>query len=183
MEWMIRVRLEGLHRIVVGDEYAVPEIAGTARRALMPAAAPCANAWHLAGKFVQDAEDFVRVCTLGDFPHKHVPNHLRSSWVIDGSRVKKAGSRPEIESSYCIDSGWDSYRIDVPIPLKCVGMTVRRMSLPRVRYLRTADDLQLAWAESGTGPLLIQSGSWLAHLEHDLVSPVWRHWINFFSER
>jgi pimeloyl-ACP methyl ester carboxylesterase/DNA-binding CsgD family transcriptional regulator len=57
------------------------------------------------------------------------------------------------------------------------------MSLPRVRYLRTTDDLQLAWAESGSGPLLIQSGSWLAHLEHDLVSPVWRHWINFFSDR
>lgn len=57
------------------------------------------------------------------------------------------------------------------------------MSLPRVRYLRTTDDLQLAWAEAGTGPLLIQSGTWLAHLEHDLVSPVWRHWINFFSER
>jgi pimeloyl-ACP methyl ester carboxylesterase/DNA-binding CsgD family transcriptional regulator len=52
----------------------------------------------------------------------------------------------------------------------------------RIRYLRTSDGVQLAWAEAGCGPLLIATGNWLAHLEHDLESPVWRHWIQFFSE-
>jgi len=52
----------------------------------------------------------------------------------------------------------------------------------RIRYLRTTDGVQLAWADAGCGPLLIATGNWLAHLEHDLESPVWRHWIQFFSE-
>ena len=52
----------------------------------------------------------------------------------------------------------------------------------RIRYLRTADDLQLAWAESGSGPLLIKAANWLTHLEYEWDSPVWRHWIRFFSD-
>jgi pimeloyl-ACP methyl ester carboxylesterase/DNA-binding CsgD family transcriptional regulator len=52
----------------------------------------------------------------------------------------------------------------------------------RVRYLRTADGLQLAWAEAGTGPALVKAANWLTHLEYEWESPVWRHWIRFFSE-
>lgn len=55
------------------------------------------------------------------------------------------------------------------------------MSLPRIRYLRTTDGTQLAWAESGTGPVLVRTGSWMNHLEDDSQSPVWGHWADFFS--
>ncbi len=51
----------------------------------------------------------------------------------------------------------------------------------RIRYLRTSDEVKLAWAEMGTGPTLIKAANWLTHLEYDLESPVWRHWIHFFS--
>jgi pimeloyl-ACP methyl ester carboxylesterase/DNA-binding CsgD family transcriptional regulator len=52
----------------------------------------------------------------------------------------------------------------------------------RIRYLRTPDDVRLAWAESGAGPLLIKAANWLTHLEYEWESPVWRHWIHFFTE-
>jgi pimeloyl-ACP methyl ester carboxylesterase/DNA-binding CsgD family transcriptional regulator len=52
----------------------------------------------------------------------------------------------------------------------------------RIRFLRTNDGLQLAWAESGSGPLLVKAANWITHLEFDLESPVWRHWIQFFSD-
>src|SRR2546427_4388523 len=52
----------------------------------------------------------------------------------------------------------------------------------RIRYLRTPDDVQLAWAEAGTGPVLIKAANWLTHLEYEWESPVWRHWIRFFSD-
>lgn len=52
----------------------------------------------------------------------------------------------------------------------------------RVRYLRTRDGVQLAWAEAGTGPLLIKAANWLTHLEYEWDSPVWRHWLHFFSD-
>ena len=51
----------------------------------------------------------------------------------------------------------------------------------RIRYLRTPDDVQVAWAESGTGPTLVKAANWLTHLEYDWDSPVWRHWNQFFS--
>jgi pimeloyl-ACP methyl ester carboxylesterase/DNA-binding CsgD family transcriptional regulator len=52
----------------------------------------------------------------------------------------------------------------------------------RIRYLRTPDGVQVAWAEAGAGSLLIKAANWLTHLEFEWESPVWRHWIRFFSE-
>jgi pimeloyl-ACP methyl ester carboxylesterase/DNA-binding CsgD family transcriptional regulator len=52
----------------------------------------------------------------------------------------------------------------------------------RVRYLRTEDGVQLAWAEIGAGPVLVRAGHWLSHLEYELESPVWGHWIRFFGD-
>jgi pimeloyl-ACP methyl ester carboxylesterase/DNA-binding CsgD family transcriptional regulator len=42
--------------------------------------------------------------------------------------------------------------------------------------------VQLAWAEAGTGPVLIKAANWMTHLEYEWESPVWRHWIRFFSD-
>ncbi|HEX6324578.1 MAG TPA: alpha/beta fold hydrolase [Vicinamibacterales bacterium] len=52
----------------------------------------------------------------------------------------------------------------------------------RVRYLKTSDGLQLAWADAGSGPAVIKAANWLTHLEYDVESPVWRHWIRFFAD-
>src|SRR5262245_16217480 len=53
----------------------------------------------------------------------------------------------------------------------------------RIRYLRTPDGVKLAWAEVGTGQLLVKAANWLSHLEFELESPVWGHWGRFFGER
>lgn len=50
-----------------------------------------------------------------------------------------------------------------------------------IRYLRTPDGVRLAWAEAGRGPTLVKAANWLTHLELEWESPVWRHWIEFFS--
>jgi pimeloyl-ACP methyl ester carboxylesterase/DNA-binding CsgD family transcriptional regulator len=52
----------------------------------------------------------------------------------------------------------------------------------RIRFVRTSDGVQLAWAEAGSGPLLVKASNWLTHLEFEWESPVWRHWIRFFSD-
>jgi pimeloyl-ACP methyl ester carboxylesterase len=41
----------------------------------------------------------------------------------------------------------------------------------------------LAYACSGTGPPLVKAAHWLAHLDHDWHSPVWRHWLVGLSQR
>jgi pimeloyl-ACP methyl ester carboxylesterase/DNA-binding CsgD family transcriptional regulator len=52
----------------------------------------------------------------------------------------------------------------------------------RIRYLRTSDGVKLAWAEAGSGPVLVKAANWLTHLEYDWQSPVWEHWIRFLAE-
>src|SRR6185436_6209036 len=51
-----------------------------------------------------------------------------------------------------------------------------------VRYVNSADGTRIAWADSGTGPPVVKAANWLTHLEYELESPVWRHWIQFFSQ-
>ena len=50
-----------------------------------------------------------------------------------------------------------------------------------VRYVAASDGVRLAWAESGNGMALVKAATWLTHLEHDVNSPVWRHWTAFLS--
>src|SRR6185503_14418522 len=62
--------------------------------------------------------------------------------------------------------------------------TARLVKKPtqQIRYVRTKDGVQLAWAEAGAGPVMIKAANWLTHLEYELQSPVWRHWIRFFTD-
>jgi pimeloyl-ACP methyl ester carboxylesterase/DNA-binding CsgD family transcriptional regulator len=50
-----------------------------------------------------------------------------------------------------------------------------------IRYLKTPDHVRIAWAVSGKGLSLVKAANWLSHLNYDLESPVWRHWIEFLS--
>ena len=50
-----------------------------------------------------------------------------------------------------------------------------------VRYVTASDGVRLACAESGAGMPLVKAATWLTHLEHDLDSPVWRHWMAFLT--
>ena len=52
----------------------------------------------------------------------------------------------------------------------------------RIRFLRTADGVQIAWAEVGSGAPLVKASNWLTHLEYEWGSPVWRHWLDFLSD-
>jgi pimeloyl-ACP methyl ester carboxylesterase/DNA-binding CsgD family transcriptional regulator len=47
----------------------------------------------------------------------------------------------------------------------------------RIGFCRAADGVRLAYAVHGTGPPVVRASTWLTHLEHDWVSPLWRHWL------
>jgi class 3 adenylate cyclase/pimeloyl-ACP methyl ester carboxylesterase len=44
-----------------------------------------------------------------------------------------------------------------------------------IKYCRAPDGVRLAYAISGSGPLLVKTGNWMNHLEYDWESPIWRH--------
>ena len=50
-----------------------------------------------------------------------------------------------------------------------------------IRYLKSSDQVRLAWASSGEGPPFVKVSNWLTHLNYDLDSPLWRHWIETLS--
>ena len=52
----------------------------------------------------------------------------------------------------------------------------------KIRFVEASDGVKLAWAESGSGATLIKAANWLTHLEYEWESPVWRHWIRFFTD-
>lgn len=50
-----------------------------------------------------------------------------------------------------------------------------------IHLARTADGVHLAWTRTGSGPSLVKAANWMTHLRDDVDSPVWRHWLRFFS--
>lgn len=70
---------------------------------------------------------------------------------------------------------------DVPPGHSSCRLAMKKIA-QRIRYLRTTDGVKLAWAEAGAGPPLVKAANWMSHLEYELESPVWRHWIRFFTE-
>ena len=50
-----------------------------------------------------------------------------------------------------------------------------------IRFMQTDDNVRLAWMASGSGPSLVKAANWLTHLEYDIESPVWKHWVDFLS--
>jgi len=51
-----------------------------------------------------------------------------------------------------------------------------------VHYVSTTDQVSLAWASLGRGVPLVKAATWLTHLQYDLESPVWSHWVRFLGE-
>lgn len=60
-------------------------------------------------------------------------------------------------------------------------MVARKTLRQHIRYVTADDGVRLAWAESGAGPVVVKAANWLTHLEYEWESPVWRHWLQFFS--
>ena len=54
-------------------------------------------------------------------------------------------------------------------------------AVQHIHYVRASDGVKLAWAEAGRGPMLVKAANWLTHLENEWESPVWQHWMEFFS--
>src|SRR5947207_6611725 len=75
--------------------------------------------------------------------------------------------------------GWNR-RPDRGTNVPIAAMTTARLR-QRIQYATASDGARLAWAESGSGPVVVKAANWLTHLEYELESPVWKHWIQFFS--
>ena len=57
------------------------------------------------------------------------------------------------------------------------------MPQPRqeIRLCTSPDGVRLAYAVTGAGPPLVRAAVWMTHVDYDLHSPVWRHWLTDLS--
>ncbi len=46
-----------------------------------------------------------------------------------------------------------------------------------IRFFNTYDGARIAYSVAGKGPVLLKAANWLNHLEFELKSPIWRHWL------
>jgi pimeloyl-ACP methyl ester carboxylesterase/DNA-binding CsgD family transcriptional regulator len=53
----------------------------------------------------------------------------------------------------------------------------------QIRFCKTMDGVQLAYAVMGQGYPIVKAANWLSHLEFECESPVWRHWWSGLSEQ
>jgi pimeloyl-ACP methyl ester carboxylesterase/DNA-binding CsgD family transcriptional regulator len=53
----------------------------------------------------------------------------------------------------------------------------------RIQFCTSRDGARIAFATAGEGPPLVRVTNWFTHLEIDWDSPVWRHWIEAFTDR
>ena len=51
----------------------------------------------------------------------------------------------------------------------------------QIRFCTSGDGTRIAYAAVGEGPPLVRASTYLTHLEYDLSSPVWRHWLAGFG--
>ena len=51
-----------------------------------------------------------------------------------------------------------------------------------IRFFHAKDGAQIAYATAGQGPVLVKAANWLNHLEFELKSPIWKHWLPLLTQ-
>lgn len=100
-------------------------------------------------------------------------------------RVDMGRLRSKLREYYATDGSGDDVVIGLPkgryrpsIDVRGAGSAAEQAPAPKqdIRFCRTRDGTNIAWAATGSGYPMIKAANWLSHLEYDYVSPVWRHW-------
>jgi pimeloyl-ACP methyl ester carboxylesterase/DNA-binding CsgD family transcriptional regulator len=52
----------------------------------------------------------------------------------------------------------------------------------QIHFCAARDGVRLAYATHGSGPPLVKAPNWLAHVEYDWKSPLWRPWLEALGE-
>lgn len=47
----------------------------------------------------------------------------------------------------------------------------------QIRFCVSGDGVRIAYASLGDGPPLVKAANWMTHLDHDVETSVWRHWL------
>jgi len=69
-----------------------------------------------------------------------------------------------------------------PNPCPSSPLDRRRGLEQQITFCSSEDGVRIACGTTGEGPPIVKAANWLSHVQFDLDSPVWRHWIEEFSK-
>lgn len=107
-------------------------------------------------------------------------------------RVEMGRLRAKLLEFYATEGADDPVILGLPkghyqpvVELRPRSIRAPAPAMPKqdIRYCRTRDGVNIAYATSGRGYPLVKAGNWLSHLEFDYESPVWRHWWRELGDR
>ncbi len=52
----------------------------------------------------------------------------------------------------------------------------------QINFFTATDGARIAYSVAGKGPVLVKAANWLNHLEFELKSPVWQHWLPMLTD-
>lgn len=69
-------------------------------------------------------------------------------------------------------------------PVEATGVAERKVEKAppvAVRFVEGKGGVRLAVGETGSGPPLLKVANWMTHIERDVDSPIWGHWVRDLS--
>ncbi|MBW8009689.1 MAG: alpha/beta fold hydrolase [Chloroflexi bacterium] len=114
--------------------------------------------------------------------NKDIPEPLNDLIVQLLNKDPKDRPQSASEVLYFIDHEglWESTRSYVPP--KADEQSAQTGKQQTIRFTNSSDGARIAYSTIGEGPPFVMSAVHLSHLEYDWEVPLWRHWLEEFSE-
>jgi pimeloyl-ACP methyl ester carboxylesterase/AraC-like DNA-binding protein len=73
-------------------------------------------------------------------------------------------------------------RIEEKERVEAAALKKRELPPQKISYCKARDGTRLAYSVVGKGPTLVKTANWLNHIDYDWDSPLWRHWLEEFTD-
>ena len=117
-------------------------------------------------------------------PHDLEPAETLCALLVAAGREEEAEAQRSLAIRRLAEGGIPASTAlrESPAPGVPAGLDVEPPSRPaplkqEIHFCQASDGTTLAYSVTGSGQPIVKAANWLNHLEADLTSPLWRHWI------
>ena len=105
-----------------------------------------------------------RALSDGEKGTKYIETIPRQGYRFVANVTSTNGTRPP-------DAVTEPERLPEPPPIQ-----------QEIEFFTAHDGSRIAYSVAGEGPVLVKAANWLNHLEFELKSPIWKHWLPVLTE-
>ncbi|WP_198671188.1 alpha/beta fold hydrolase [Oceanibium sediminis] len=132
---------------------------------------------------LNSADLALRIDPLQEDIHRQIIELHVASGALCEARKHAEHCRDLIRSELGVDPEPDTFRaLDDPSLVHPPAPRSARSVHQTIRHVTAGDGTSIACGIIGHGPTLLKTPNWMTHLAFEEHSPVWRHFLEFFSE-